>query len=141
MTLLTSCGGGGDPSESSVETRPLVESVTVTVPGVTEDLPPDMVPQGAETQGIVVTNPNGGSSGVEFAIAGWDGSVADRDALADAARAAAERVGWLVRERSYDDTTMQIIFDHPDGSALTYTVSRTADGLVGAAVLGLAATP
>lgn len=129
---LSACGGDETSStDASVTTTvgtgttdSLATATTAVVDGIPDAIPPGAVPDGATTSGIVASNGVTGSSVVEFTLSG----DTDREALSATSRAAIEADGWVFVERSYDATTMRMLFTSDDAASTLTWVLVTADG-------------
>lgn len=107
---------------------------TRTFEGLPRELPETLLPEGAtDIEGSTVRAGDSWSAAATFEVRG------DHDALARAADNPLRDEGFALRQRAYDDTTMQVIYDHEDGSVLTITYRRTDEGdlvRVAAALIG-----
>ena len=132
VTLLSACGGDDTPStDDTVVTTiaggtadSLATATTVVIDGIPDAIPPGAVPDGATASGVVASNGVTGSSAVEFMLSGGT----DREALSATSRAAIEADGWVFVERSYDTTTMRMIFTSADAASTLTWVLVTGDG-------------
>ena len=102
----------------------LATATTVLIDGVPDAVPTGAVPDGASTSGIVASDGVTGSSVVEFTLP----DDVDREMLSTASRAAIEAAGWVFVERSYDATTMRMIFASADETSSLTWVLVTGDG-------------
>ena len=132
VTLLSACGRDDTPSTADTVVTSiaggtadsLATATTAVVDGIPDAIPASAVPDGATTSGIVASNGVTGSSVVEFTLSG----DVDREALSAASRAAIEAEGWVFVERSYDATTMRMIFTATDEASSLTWVLVTGDG-------------
>jgi hypothetical protein len=108
--------------DGSTVTLPV--ATTIVIDGIPDDVPTVAVPAGASTSGIVASNGATGSSVVEFTLSG----DVDRETLSAGVRTALEAEGWAFVERSYDATTMRMIFETDDGATALTWVLVTGDG-------------
>lgn len=130
--VLSACGGDDTSSTDEIVTTTidagasdsLATATTVVVDGIPDAIPTGAVPDGATTSGIVASNGVTGSSVVEFTLSG----DTDREALSATSRAAIEADGWVFVERSYDATTMRMLFTSDDAASTLTWVLVTADG-------------
>ncbi|MEY2974126.1 MAG: hypothetical protein RIR49_546 [Actinomycetota bacterium] len=128
--LLTACGDDTAPVQPPVTSlaadpaATLPVATTILVDGIPDDVPTVAVPDGASTSGIVASNGTTGSSVVEFSLSG----DVDRELLSTGVRTALEGEGWVFVERSYDTTTMRMIFETADGATILTWVLVTSDG-------------
>ena len=129
---VSACGGDNTPSTDGIvattvdsgTTDSLATATTAVVDGIPDAIPTGAVPDGATTSGIVASNGVTGSSVVEFTLSG----DTDRETLSATSRAAIEAAGWTFVERSYDATTMRMIFTSADEAATLTWVIVTGDG-------------
>ena len=131
VTLLSACGGDTPSTDDTVVTTiaggtadSLATATTVVIDGIPDAIPPGAVPDGATASGVVASNGVTGSSAVEFMLSGGT----DREALSATSRAAIEADGWVFVERSYDTTTMRMIFTSADAASTLTWVLVTGDG-------------
>lgn len=100
--------------------------------GLPLDLPESLLPDGAEeVEGQVLRVGESWSASTSFTVRG------DHEEFARAGDAPLAEDGFVMRQRAYDETTMQVIYDRADGAIMTVTYTSTgqADEVRVAAVL------
>jgi len=114
-----------DTATSAVDGR----EGTRTFAGVPDDLPAAVAPaDAADVEGTVSRTGDDWSAAVTYV------SDRDRDALSPEVDEALVAAGFTVRQRAYDDTVMQVIYDGEDGDVATVTY-RTLEAGTGVAVV------
>lgn len=103
---------------------------TRTFEGTPDDLPSAVVPgEAIEVEGTVSRRGDDWTAAVTYVVEG-----AQREAVMPTVDEAMTADGCTLRQRAYDDETMQVIYDCEDGSVATVTY-RTIDEGVGTAVV------
>lgn len=99
--------------------------------GVPDDLPAEVVPDEAiEVEGTVSRRGEDWSAAVTFVVAD-----VERDTVMPTVDEALKADGYTLRQRAYDDTTMQVIYDGDDGAVATVTYRHIDEGTGTAVVL------
>ncbi|HSK23132.1 MAG TPA: hypothetical protein VK906_08155 [Egicoccus sp.] len=92
--------------------------------GTPDELPGAAVPEGAvEVEGTVTRRADDWSAAVTFVV-----EDVQREAVMPTVDEAMTADGCTLRQRAYDDTTMQVIYDCDDGSVTTVTFRHIAEG-------------
>ena len=92
---------------------------TRTFEGLPTDLPASVLPEGArDVEGTVLRSGTAWTAAASFTADG------DHEALARAGDEPLTADGFVLRQRAFDERTMQVIYDHPDGSVLTMVYRR-----------------
>jgi hypothetical protein len=104
---------------------------TRTLTSAPDDLPRDVVPSEAtEVEGTVSRRGDDWSAAVTFVM-----PDVDREAVMPHVDEKITDQGYRLRQRAYDDTTMQVIYDGEDGSVMTVTYRHIDEGTGTAVVL------